>query len=226
MRGTEYLFGKFAGNVVFLATFMAGFMATSMAMLVVRGEAPLQPLVFMWQYALLVPPSIMFVSGVAILFESVPFLSGKFGDVAYFFLWAVTLGFVAAMIETGRNPGIAAYFDFTGFGFLLDTIRRTMHTTQMSIGHTPFDPAKPLFVFPGLRLSRAWIFPRIFATLAPMALVIVARPFFHRFDPARVKQGAQKSGRNWMSRLSAIAKPRLGQSSLKSFPFRSIADYQ
>ena len=33
MRGTEYLFGKFAGNVVFLATFMAGFMVTSMAML-------------------------------------------------------------------------------------------------------------------------------------------------------------------------------------------------
>jgi hypothetical protein len=207
MRGTEYLFGKFAGNVVFLATFMSGFMITSMAMLVVRGEAPLQPLVFMWQYALLVPPSIMFVSGVAILFESVPFLSGKFGDVAYFFLWAMTLGFVAAMIENGKNPGVAAYFDFTGFGFLLDTLRRTMHATQLSIGHSTFDPTKPLFVFPGLRLSRAWIFPRIFATLAPAALVIVARPFFHRFDPARVKQGAQKSGRNWMTRLGAIAKP-------------------
>jgi len=37
----------------------------------------------------------------------------------------------------------------------------------MSIGHTPFDPAKPLFIFPGLRLDRAWIAPRIFATLAP-----------------------------------------------------------
>ncbi|HEX7419913.1 MAG TPA: hypothetical protein VF505_08495, partial [Thermoanaerobaculia bacterium] len=69
MRGTEYLFGKFAGNVAFLATFMSGFMITSMAMLLVRGEARLEPLVFMWQYALLVPSSIMFVSGLAILFE-------------------------------------------------------------------------------------------------------------------------------------------------------------
>jgi hypothetical protein len=82
-----------------------------------------------------------------------------------------------------------------------------VHMTQMSIGHTPFDPAKPLFIFPGLRLDRVWIAPRIFATLAPVTFVILARPFFHRFDPARVKQGAQKSGRNWMARLGAIAKP-------------------
>ena len=207
MRGTEYLFGKFAGNVVFLATFMSGFMITSMAMLLVRNEARLEPLVFMRQYALLVPSSIMFVSGLAILFESMPFLSGKFGDVLYFFLWAATLGFVAAMIENGKSPGFAAYFDFTGFGFLFDTLKRTLHTTEMAIGHTPFDRAKPPFVFPGLQFARGWLLPRVFATIAPLALVAVARPFFHRFDPARVKRGAEKSSRNWISRLGAFAKP-------------------
>ncbi len=207
MRGTEYLFGKFAGNVVFLTTFMTGFMLTSMAMLLVRGEAPLQPLLFIWQYVMLVPPVIMFVSGVAILFEAVPFLSGKFGDVAYFFLWAGATGVVGAMIESGRDPGLAAYFDFTGFGFLIDTIRRTLHTTSVSIGHTTFDASKGVFVFSGLRLDPAWILPRIASTLMPVALVFVARPFFHRFDPARVRQSAQKSGRNWLTRLGALAKP-------------------
>ena len=39
VRGTEYLFGKFAGNVVFLATFMGGFMITSMATPAVCGAA-------------------------------------------------------------------------------------------------------------------------------------------------------------------------------------------
>src|SRR4051812_32037743 len=87
MRSGEYLLGKFLGNVVFLATFTAGFMLSSMAMLLMRGEAPLEPLVFIQQYLLLTPPAIMFVSAVAVLFESVRWLSGKVGDVLYFFLW-------------------------------------------------------------------------------------------------------------------------------------------
>jgi hypothetical protein len=207
MRGSEYLFGKFAGNVVFLVTFMTGFMLTSMAMVIVRGEAGLQPLVFIWQYFVLVPPSIVFVSAVAILFESVPFLSGKFGDVAYFFLWAMTLGIVGAMIEQGRGPGIAAYFDFSGFGFLFDSMRRTLHTTQVAIGHTPFDASKGAFVFKGLVVDRSWLLPRIVATIAPVALLLVARPFFHRFDPARVKRGGPKSSRNWMARFASMGKP-------------------
>lgn len=207
MRGTEYLFGKFFGNVIFLATFMAGFMVTSMAMLVVRGEARLEPLVFIWQYALLVPPVIVSVSAMAILFESIPFLSGKFGDVAYFFIWAAGLGFVASTIERGGDPGIAAYFDFSGFGFLLDTMTRTLHTTQVSIGHTTFDPAKGVFIFNGLEVSRAWIGPRIFSVFAPAVLVFVARPFFHRFDPARLKRTSEKSHRNWLTRINRMFKP-------------------
>ena len=206
MRGTEYLIGKFAGNVVFLATFMSGFMVTSMAMLLVRGEAPLQPLVFIWQYLLLVPPTVMFVSAVAIFFESVPWLSGKFGDVAYFVLWAASLGVVASKVN-GGVPGVAAYFDFSGFGFLLDSLRHTMSTREMSIGHTSYDMAKPPFIFAGLRLSRAWVMPRVAATLSPMLLVLAARPFFHRFDPARVRGVAQKGARNWLARIGAIARP-------------------
>src|SRR5262245_58539876 len=65
MRGSEYIAGKFAGNVVFLSVFMCGFMLTSMSMVLVRGEAPLEPFTFMLPYLLLAPPSIVFVSAVA-----------------------------------------------------------------------------------------------------------------------------------------------------------------
>ncbi|HEX9164162.1 MAG TPA: hypothetical protein VF980_20840 [Thermoanaerobaculia bacterium] len=207
MRGSEYLFGKFAGNAIFLATFTCGFMLTSMAMLLIRGEAPLQPLIFMWQYVLLVPPSIMFVSALAVFFESVPLLSGKFGDVAYFFLWAMSLASVAALIEKGRDPGLAAYFDFTGFGFLLDSMHSSLHTSNMSIGHTTFDKSKGVFIYQGLDLTRRWLMPRVVATVAPVLLVIAAVPFFHRFDPARVKRTGERGGRKWLSRISSLGKP-------------------
>ena len=107
MRTGEYIVGKFLGNVVFLTTFIAGYMAASMAMLLVRGEAPLEPLIFMKQYAIVTPSTIVFISVAAIVFESIPWLSGRFGDVFYFFVYAASLGIVASSMEHGRRRGAA-----------------------------------------------------------------------------------------------------------------------
>lgn len=208
MRSSEYIAGKFAGNVVFLTVFMGGFMLTSMLMQLIRGEARLEPLVFLWQYLLLVPPTIVFVSAVAITFESMPVLRGKFGDVLYFFLWVASLGVVASSAgEGGRTPAVLRYFDVSGFAFSMESIRATMNTIEMSIGASGFDKAKAPILFNGLNLTSEWILPRIGATILPIALLFVARFFFHRFDPAHVRAVAQKSGRTWGGRLNAMAKP-------------------
>jgi hypothetical protein len=120
MRSGEYLFGKFLGNVLFLTAFLGGFMLSSMAMLIVRGEAPVEPLVFLEQYLLLTPAAVVFVSAAAVLFESIPFLSGKLGDVAYFFFWLAAIGLVASNEAGHHGIGWVRYFDFTGFGFMID----------------------------------------------------------------------------------------------------------
>ena len=122
MRSGEYLLGKFLGNVAFLSTFLGGFMLSSMVMLLVRGEARLEPLVFVQQYLLLTPPAIVFVSAVAVLFESIPFLSGKLGDVLYFFLWMALLGLVVSQEATG-SLAWGRYFDVSGFGFMIDQMQ-------------------------------------------------------------------------------------------------------
>ena len=98
MRSGEYVIGKFLGNVVFLTTFVAGYMLASMAMLFIRGEAPLEPLIFIKQYAIITPSTIVLVSVAAIVFESIPFLSGRFGDVAYFFLYSLSFAFVGNLL--------------------------------------------------------------------------------------------------------------------------------
>ena len=202
MRGGEYLFGKVAGNIVFLATFVAGFMLTSMAMLMVRGEARLEPLVFATQYLLLLPPVIVFVSVVAILFESVPFLSGKIGDVAYFFLWVASLGIVASNV-TVADPGVYGYFDVSGFGYL----KAGLGTDHIAIGMTNFDASKGLYVFKGLALPAAWVGPRIVSTLFPLIMMPVALLFFHRFDPVRLRKSLQRGSRGWLTRVAQIFKP-------------------
>ncbi|MEO6871538.1 MAG: hypothetical protein ABI233_04880 [Chthoniobacterales bacterium] len=207
MRSGEYLLGKFLGNVVFLSVFIGGFMLTSLAMLLVRGEAPLEPLVFLEQYLLLTPATIVFVSAVAVFFESVPFLAGKFGDVVYFFFWMTAIGLVIGDQASKGGISWVRYFDFTGFGFMIDQMTRTLHTTSVSIGASDFDPHKATIVFPGLTLTRAWVWPRVVSTLAPLLFLPLAALCFHRFDPVRTKQVAEKSQRNWIGRFQSLFKP-------------------
>jgi len=206
MRTGEYIIGKFLGNVVFLTTFIGGYMAASMAMLLVRGEAPLEPLIFMKQYAIVTPSTIVFISVAAIVFESIPWLSGRFGDVLYFFVYAVSLGVVASAMEHGGG-GVLRFFDFSSFGYLMEQSRDTFHTTSMSIGSSSFNPAKAPITIAGLNLAGdAWA-TRLVSTIAPIPFLLIARVFFHRFDPARIRAAGAKGKRGWMRSFNALAKP-------------------
>jgi hypothetical protein len=206
MRTGEYITGKFLGNVVFLTTFIGGYMAASMAMLLVRGEAPLEPLIFMKQYAIVTPSTIVFISAAAIVFESIPWLSGRFGDVLYFVVYAASLGIVASSMEQGGG-GVLRFFDFSGFGYLMEQTRVLFHTTSMSIGASTFDAAKAPITISGLNLAGdAWA-TRLVSTITPIPLLLLARVFFHRFDPARIRAAGAKGRRGWMRSVNALAKP-------------------
>jgi hypothetical protein len=219
MRSGEYLLAKFLGNLAFLATFVCGFMLSSMVMLAVRGEARLEPLVFIEQYLLLTPPAIVFVSAVAVLFESIPWLAGKFGDVVYFFLWSTVIGLVVANETAHGRINWARCFDLTGFGFMIDQLRHTLHTESVSIGASRFDPTKPTIIFQGLTLTPEWILPRGISLLVPLLSLPVAGLFFHRFDPVRTGRVSGKGRRNWIGKIQSLFKPLSRRAvSLLTFP--------
>jgi hypothetical protein len=181
-------------------------MAASMAMLLVRGEAALEPLIFMEQYAIVTPSTIVFISVIAIVFESIPWLSGRVGDVLYFFVYAASLGIVVSMMVRG-GTGLARYFDVSAFGYLMEQTQRTFHTQAMSIGASSFDPRKAPLIIDGFHLAGdAWA-TRLVSTIAPTPLLLVARAFFHRFDPARIRAAGAKGKRGWMRSFNALAKP-------------------
>jgi hypothetical protein len=205
-HSSDYLVGKLVGNIAFLATFTGGFMVSSMVMLVVRNEAALEPWFFVKQYLLLLPPAIVFVAVLAIVFESISFLSGRLGDVAYFVLWSACVGAVAGLLVNGLNPGPARYVDFAGMGFVFEQMRPTMQTANLSIGG-PFDATKPLFVVRGLTLDHTWMLPRIGSLLAPLPLLAIALRSFHRFDPAHIRDTGVKGRGAWITSFNAAMKP-------------------
>ena len=207
MRSVEYLLGKFLGNLAFLITFTGGFMLSSMAMLLVRGEARLEPLVFVSQYLLLTPAAIILVSAVAVLFESIRFLSGKLGDVAYFFLFITFIGVVASNEVSGGRIPWTRCLDFTGFGFMFHELQHTLHTDSVSIGASSFDPAAPTIIFPGLSMTPDWLLPRIISLVLPLGLLPLAALCFHRFDPVRIGRTTGKTHSQWLGKLQSFAKP-------------------
>jgi hypothetical protein len=207
MRSGEYLLGKFLGNLAFLATFVCGFMLSSMVMLAVRGEARIEPLVFIEQYLLLTPSAIVFVSALAVLFESIPWLAGKLGDVVYFFVWMTVVGLVVGNEASHGSIHWTRCLDFTGFGFMIDQMQRTLQTHSISIGASDFDPTKAPILFPGLSLTREWVLPRLISLLSPLTLLPIAALFFHRFDPVRTRRVSGKGSRNWIGRIQNLFKP-------------------
>lgn len=200
----EYLLGKILGNVLFLTTLAVGFMLSSMVMQLVRGEASLDPIPYLVYYALLVPPGIMFVSSVAVLFESTARLAGRAGEVLYFFLWTLLLGVSIAWHTQGANPGL--YFDYTGVGFLEQMLRDMMGSDGVSIGAALYDPTKDPIVFGAARVKTAWILPRIVSTITPLLLLVPATVLFHRFDPSRTRVTHGRRGPGFVGRLSGLAR--------------------
>ncbi|MEA2462389.1 MAG: hypothetical protein QOJ98_136, partial [Acidobacteriota bacterium] len=101
-----------------------------------------------------------------------------------------------------------ASFDFAGLGFVLQQMQASFNTTSVTIGASDFDAARGIAVFHGLGVGEGWVLPRIAATLLPLSLLFVARIFFHRFDPARVRAlPNEQTRRSWLGRLNALSKP-------------------
>lgn len=174
-------------------------MLSCMVMQLVRGEAGLQPLAFISHYLLIVPPLLVFVSVIAILFESIRFLSGRFGDAVYFFLWMVTFVITVQFSSNSIGPNWAANFDTTGLGFVMNQVRSITGKDGLAIGSTEYNMTKPPVVFHGITLPPEWILPRLSSLLFPLPLLLLALFLFHRFDPSRLKASLKRKRRSWIA---------------------------
>lgn len=189
-----YLVGKFLGNVVYLGIVSAGFMFACMGMHLLRGEGPLEPMTFVATFAVLFIPLVITVAGLALLFESLRFLSGRTGDVLYFFVWASLLSLPAVSLAEKKGLGVLMYLDVSGMGLALSEIMRIAGTTTVSIGLSPFNASLPPVLFPGITWTPEMIASRAVASLLVLPLIVLSYLGFRRFDPAVRRKAARKKG--------------------------------
>lgn len=198
-----YLVGKWLGGIGYLALVTGAYLLNIMAMHLLRGEGPLEPLTYLLTYLLALGPAIVVVAALALCFECIPVLSGRLGDVAYFFVWTalVTLG---ALSEGG---GVGRLLDVIGIGFIMAQMHTVAIARNIAIGVTPFDPQLAPWILPPISLTLGTLLPRLITALLAVPILLLARLFFHRFDPARVRSGSQTAGGDLIRRLSLLIKP-------------------
>jgi ABC-type transport system involved in multi-copper enzyme maturation permease subunit len=208
----EYLVGKLLGSAALLSAGGLGFMAAAMAMQVVRGEGPLEPGTYLAHYLVLTGPCIAWVAVLALVFECVPGLAGRFGDFAYLVVWGASAPLGIEGWKAG-GPFLGRMFDIMGIGFVVSEVERVAGTAHFTIGYVKGDVAVPPILFPGLSFPPEALATRALSLVAPLVLLPLALLLFRRFDPARTKP-VESARRRWLpafaERLAAaVQRPAL-----------------
>ncbi len=181
-----YAFGKMLSNLAVLSLMLAVLAAAGIAMQLVSGE---DRHIELWKliapFVLLAFPAMAVTAAVAVFFETIPFLCGGFGNVAYFFLWIAGL---SVPLATGKHA-----FDLMGLSMVADSARAAAHLSQKNGGVTfslafgQFDKPATLFHWDGLTWTADIIALRIMWLAIAVAIVAVSAVLFDRFDPSRGK---------------------------------------
>jgi hypothetical protein len=192
-----YTLGKWLSNLAVLAVMIGVTALATVVLQLVLGEdrrldfaALLSPLLWV------VLPTLALVAALAVLFETIGWLSGGLGNVIYFFLCsAVTMGsFMPVMMGQGNSAAAPWFGDVFGIGRPLSAMLQAtsaafpaLDSGNNSIGPVPVSLAGPLqtFVWAGVPWTPAVIAARLLWIGVAFVIALLAALFFKRFDTSR-----------------------------------------
>jgi len=186
-----YMMGKLFSNVLML---MAIVLLTTLAtpiMLSLRAEDPTMRFAELVLPAVLIAtPTMVLVAALALLFETVPWLSAGLGNVLYFCLWLVMAGASGSPNTSGLARRLLDPFGLGASISSLQTSARSQYpwinTSKLGLGFQMNLSGKPFPVFHWQ--GTAWplfdIGARILWVGIALGVTLLAARLFRRFDPS------------------------------------------
>jgi hypothetical protein len=214
--GMPFVVGRWCGGVLYLTALVGAFMATVLLCHLVRGDGPIEPLVYLQTSTLVLGPMILFTASCATLFDAWAPLMGKVGDLLYFFVWVAQMGMLPAATEGGMPHPIP--LDFTGTSAVIAALAAHVDiSNSLMLGIADFQADKAPLVLPTWLWTWQLGAARCLTALLGLIPLLLALPLFHRFSPDRVKPGKARARRSplavvdgWLRPLARLADPLFG----------------
>jgi len=191
ISNTAYIAGKIISNFLVLSSMIVLVMLfAGIGVLIdgVEGGFNLWALVAPFVFISL--PVLAFISAIAVLFETVRWLRGSFGNVVYF-IGIMTL--LPLGMETANS-----LFDFAGLGLFEPSMRAAAQAAYPDAGAMPFNlnpeswPNIRYFHWAGYDWTTELLTIRIFWVGVALLFAALAVICFNRFDPAKERTGSKR----------------------------------
>ncbi len=170
---------------------------------------------YLLPFVFIVMPLMALVAAVAVLFEAIPFLSGGFGNIVYFFGFIMMLPFIMEQDFINTYPAIEPM----GLALLKADMAEEVIKVFPEYGGSFMlggmdTPIIGTFTWTGIEWTPAIIATRFAFIGLAILLTLLAAIFFDRFDPSRakpkrIKNTASPSAPEIGSTSQALPTPRL-----------------
>ncbi len=204
--GALFVLGRWLGGVLYLCALLAASLATVILAHAVRGEGPIEPLVYACSYLLVFAPAIVFSASCATLFDNFAPLMGKAGDLLFFIVWMAQLS-VLPQLTSGHPSPVLWVLDFSGLSGVIMALSSQLDVATLSLGIADFDPAKAPLVLAGFPWTLQMAGMRAGSALLALLPLLPAVALFHRYSPDRVKPGRARSRRSPLALLNGYLRP-------------------
>jgi hypothetical protein len=174
----KYTLGKWLSNVAVVTAMTLAIIATSVPLQLIRAE---DAHINFWQLAspflIVLFPALTVIAATAVLFDSIPLLSGGVGNVLFFFI---------------AYPILTLSLDLQGNTILYPSIFQACSaqfancnpTRQVDAGLPPLADY-PAFPYHGITWTSSIIVSRVAIIIVGFLITLLAAWLFHRFDPAK-----------------------------------------
>jgi len=206
VSNSVFIAGRWLGGVAYLCALVGMFMLTVLALHALRGDGPIELLVYLHTFTVMLLPMLFFAVSFAILFDSIALLMGKAGDILFFFIWTAQFVLITQVDKPGTSSW-AMLFDFSGLGVAVLAVKTHLATTSFSIGSSSFDPALTPLTFPNLMWSGQMMVVRALSGAIALLPLVPAVLLFHRFSPDKVKVARARQRRSPLALLNSVLRP-------------------
>jgi hypothetical protein len=182
-----YTFGKWISNFILLMAMVAVLALAGIVIQFLQGESTgIELNAFLAPFIYIVLPVMALVAAFAVLFETIPFLAGGFGNLAYFFGFVMLFPLIDKMIK--NRPA----FEPLGIGLFMNDMQAALlkihpdYSGGFSLG-SGGEAIVGTFKWMGIHWTSDLILARTSFVLIAILLTTLGAFFFDRFDPSRNK---------------------------------------